>query len=189
MIMRRAYSPRPTTDLFDDSAVLDAIELYRHGAFAQPMHFPFRRLRTDRDHVERSWPDRNKPATVILVEHRPLHLGGAFPYFRCPQCAKLVRILYASSIDVSCRVCSDLQFASQRQRRKARLTAKARRIRNRLWSEAGKPVRPHFMHRKTFDSYVRTLHRIEHAAQHGSHCASVRYRRERERDEDGRLCD
>jgi hypothetical protein len=81
--MRRPKLTRPTVDLFSDGEILDSIALHRHGAFTG-MEFPFRRLRSYRDHVELRFPDRKKPTTAILVEWRPLHFGGRVSLFRLP---------------------------------------------------------------------------------------------------------
>ena len=129
--MRRPKRTHPVVELFSDGEILDSYELYRHGAFRRPMEFPFRRLRTYRDHIELRWRDRNKPPTVVLIEYTPLNYGGERPWFVCPcgyRCARL----YVTSIDARCRRCSELQFTSQRQTRKARLQTKAENIRNRL---------------------------------------------------------
>jgi hypothetical protein len=180
---------RPVVELFRDGEILDSISLYRHGAFNRPTEFPFRRLRTYRDRVELRWPNREKPPQVILFEWRPLYFGGAFPYFLCYKCEQRARRLYLSSIDVACRKCSDLQFKSQRHRRRARLRAKAEKIRNRLWTENGNPAKPYQMHHATYRKHLRMLQAVEHAIRINGHCASIRYRRQRERDEYGQYCD
>jgi hypothetical protein len=79
-----------------------------------------------------------------------------------------------------------LQFTSQRQRRKARLQTKAEKIRNRLWIENNKLIRPYLMPHAVYQRHLRAITRIEHAIRHNGHCASIRYRRYRERDRDGR---
>jgi hypothetical protein len=152
------------------------------------MEFPFRRLRTYRDHIELRWRDRNKPPTVVLIEYTPLNYGGERPWFVCPcgyRCARL----YVTSIDARCRRCSELQFTSQRQTRKARLQTKAENIRNRLWIEGEKLIRPFRMHRATYRKHLRTLHHIEHAIRTDGRFSSIRYRRYRERDNEGRYDD
>jgi hypothetical protein len=180
---------RPVVELFNDGEILDVNMLHRNGAFSgSPMWFPFRRLRTYPDHIEINFRDRNRPPLVLLIERTGLHLGGMRPWFVC-ACGRRCGRLYVTSIDARCRVCSDLQFASQRQRRKARLQTKVENIRARLWIENNKPTRPHYMHRATFQRHLRAISRIEHAIRHGLHCASIRYRRSRERDSDGRYCD
>jgi hypothetical protein len=150
------------------------------------MEFPFRRLRTYRDHIELRWPNRDKPPQIILLDRTKLNYGGTRPWFLCYKCGRRCARLYVSTIDVACRKCADLQFKSQRERRKARLQTKAKKIRNRLWFENNKPVRPHYMHRATFQRHLRTLSKIEYAIRHDLHCASIRYRRRRDRDADGR---
>jgi hypothetical protein len=188
--MRRPKLTRPTTDLFErDGSVIDVNDLHRRGAFRLPMHFPFRRLKTFPDRLEIKWPDQNKPPQIILIERTRLHLGGERPWFVCYKCGHRVGKLYISTIDIGCRHCCDLQFRSQVQTRKARLQTKAEKIRNRLWFENNKPIRPHYMHRATFQRHLRTLSKIEHAIRHKLHCASIRYRRYRERDAGGRYCD
>jgi hypothetical protein len=188
--MRRPKLLHPTTDLFErDGSAFDVNDLAKRGAFLAPgMWFPFRRLKTFPDHIEINFRDRNRPPLVLLVERTRLHLGGSRPWFVC-TCGRRCAMLYVTSIDARCRVCSDLQFRSQAQTRKARLQTKAENIRNRLWIENGKPIRPHYMHRATFQRHLRAISRIEHAIRHGLHCASIRYRRCRERDSDGRYCD
>jgi hypothetical protein len=189
--MRRPSVLRSTTDLFErDGSALDVNQLNRTGAFSGPgMWFPFRRLKTFRDRLEISWPDKTKPPVIILVEYTGLYLGGSRPWFMCPRCQRRVGKLYQLSIDILCRKCYDLGYRSQAQTRKARLQAKVEKIRNRLWFENNKPIRPHYMHRATFQRHLRTISKIEHAIRHGLHCASLRYRRQRERDADGRYSD
>src|SRR5262249_11896160 len=176
------------TDLFHDGDTLDVNQLNRANAFRSPLWFPLRRLKTFPDHIEINFRDRNKPPLVLLIERTRLHLGGSRPWFVC-ACGRRCGKLYVTSIDARCRVCSDLQFRSQAQTRKARLQTKAEKIRARLWIENDKPIRPHYMHRATFQKHLRTINRIEHAIRHRLHYASIRYRRSRERDADGRYCD
>ena len=183
--MRRPKRTHPVVELFSDGEILDSYELYRHGAFRRPMEFPFRRLRTYRDHIELRWPNRDQPPRAILLE-RTQCLDAERTWFLCYKCGRRCAKLYINSIDVACRKCADLQFKSQRERRKARLQTKAKKIRNRLWFENNKPVRPHYMHRATFQRHLRTLSKIEYAIRHDLHCASIRYRRRRDRDADGR---
>jgi len=104
-------------------------------------------------------------------------------------CGRRCGKIYLTSIDARCRVCSDLQFRSQAQTRKARLQTKAERIRNRLWFENNKPVRPRYMHRATFQRHLRAISRIEHAIRHGLHASSPRYQRKRQRDRYGQYYD
>ena len=94
--------------------------------------------------------------------------------------------LYDLGIDVLCRKCYDLGYVSQRSRLRKRLAVKAENIRNRLWLDGEKITRPRYMHEKTFRKHTRMLQRLQHAIHTGTHCASIRYRRQRERDSEGR---
>jgi hypothetical protein len=179
---------RPVVELFSDGEILDSYELYRHGAFRRPMEFPFRRLRTYRDHIELRWPNRDKSAQVILVEWTGC-LDAERPWFLCYKCGRRCAKLYINSIDVACRKCAGLQFTSQRQRRKARQKTKADKIRWQLWTEGEKIIRPRFMHKNTYRQHMHKLRMIEHAIRTGSRLSSVRYYRQRERDSEGRYCE
>jgi hypothetical protein len=185
--MRYPKLLRPTVELFSDGEILDSYDLYRRGAFRRPMEFPFRRLRTYPDHIELRWPDRNKPPQVILLERTPC-VGAERPWFLCYKCGRRCAKLYVNSIDAARRKCAGLQFASQRQRRKTRLRTKADKIRWQLWAEGEKIIRPRGMHKETYRKHIRMLQRIQHAISTGSRLSSIRYRRYRERDEDGRYC-
>src|SRR5262249_43316265 len=103
----------------------------------------------------------------------------------CYKCNRRCAI-YVSSIDVASRHCADLQYASQRQRRKARLKTRLEKVRGRLWIEGGKIIRPRNMPKAIFQRHLRAVARIEHAIRHGLRCSSLRYQRYRERDNDGR---
>jgi len=177
----------PTVELFSDGEILDAYDLNRRGAFSVPMGFPFRRLRSYRDHIELRWRDRNKPPQIILLERTKLNYGGARPWFLCYKCGRRCARLYATSIDVACRKCADLQFTSQRQRRRARLQTKAENIRNRLWTEGEKLIRPFRMRRTTYQKIPQSIapHRTRHPRTNGRF-SSIRYRRWRERDDEER---
>jgi hypothetical protein len=189
--MRRPKLTRPTTDLFErDGSVIDVNDLHRRGAFRAPMWFPFKRLRTFPDRLEIYFRNHNRPPQIVLIERTRLYLGSERPWFLCYKCGRRVGKLYVSSIDIGCRYCCDLGFASQRQRLKKRLAAKAEKIRNRLWCEGEKIIRPRCMHESTFRKHTRMLQRLQQAIHTGSHCGSVpSHYRHRERDADGRYCD
>src|SRR5262245_8860545 len=176
---------RPTVDLFErDGSALDVNDLARRHAFRQPMHFPFKRLRTFPDRVEINFRDRNKPPQIVLIARTALHLGGTRPWFVC-ACGRRCGKLYLTSIDARCRRCSDLQFLSQRSRLKKRLAVKLENIRGQLWLDGEKIIRPRYMHESTFRKHTRMLQRLQQAMHTGTHCASIRYRqRFRERDSD-----
>jgi hypothetical protein len=185
--MRRPRT-HPVVELFSDGEILDSYALYRWGAFRRPMEFPFRRLRTYRDHIELRWPNRDQPPRAILLE-RTRCLDAERTWFLCYKCGRRCARLYVSSIDVACRKCAGLQFTSQRQRRATRLKTRANKIRWQLWSEGEKIIRPRFMHQKTYRQHMHALQRIEQAIRTGSRLSSPRYRRQRERDEYGQYCE
>jgi hypothetical protein len=188
--MRRPKLTRPTVELFSDGEILDVNMLHRQGAFIRPMHFPFRRMKTFPDRIEIYFRDRNRPPQLGLIERTGLHLGGARPWFVCYKCNRRCAKLYAVGVDHWCRRCGDLGWTSQRQRRKKRLAAKAEKIRNQLWRDGEKTIRPRYMHERTFRKHIRMLRRIQNAIHSGSHCGLVQsYYRYRERERDGRYCD
>jgi hypothetical protein len=152
------------------------------------MWFPFKRLRTYPDRLEIYFRDRNRPPQTVLIERIGLYLGGQRPWFLCYKCHRRCAKLYPVGVDHWCRRCGDLQFTSQRQRLKKRLATKAEKIRDRLWFENGKPIRPRLMHKTTYRKHLNAIQRIEHAIRHGLHVSSPRYRRWRERDDEGRYC-
>ena len=178
--------PRPTIELFSDGEILDVNMLNRRHAFSTPLDFPLRRLRTYQDHIQLRWPNRDKPAQIILIERTRMHFGNSPPWFICYKCNRRCAKLYVNSIDIACRKCADLQFASQRQRHKTRLKTKIEKIRGRLWIEGEKIIRPRNMPDRGFQRHLRAIARIEHAIRHGLRCSSIRYQRYRERDADGR---
>jgi hypothetical protein len=106
--MPRPKLTRPSTDLFHDGDTLDAYQLNRVGAFNGPMVFPFRKLRTDRDHIEQHFPVRLPQ--VIVIERTRAGIDAARPWFLCYRCARRCGRLYVNSIDILCRKCADLQW-------------------------------------------------------------------------------
>jgi hypothetical protein len=153
------------------------------------MHFPLRRIKTFPDRMEIYFRDRNRPPQIVLIERTGLHLGGARPWFVCYKCRRRCAKLYAVGVDHWCRRCGELQFTSQRQTPKARLLAKAERVRAALWTEGEKLIRPRYMHRATYRKHLNTLSRIQRAINTGCRIGSPRYRRYRERDAYGQYSD
>jgi hypothetical protein len=187
--MRRPKVLRPIVELFSDGEILDVNMLNRRRAFSVPQHFVLRRLKTFPDHIEINFRDRNRPSQIILIERTRMHFGNTRPWLICYKCNRRRTKLYVTGIDVACRQCADLQYASQRQRRRQRLRTKLEKIRDRLWVEGEKIIRPRYMPDKVFQRHLRAIARIEHAIRHGLRCSSIRYQRYRERDVDGRYCD
>jgi hypothetical protein len=188
--MRRSKFPHPCVELFSDGQMIDVNMLNRRGAFSGPgMWFPFRRLKTYPDRIEINFRDRTRPPQIILVERTRMHFGNTRPWLVCYKCSRRCAILYGSTIDVACQKCAGLQWACQRQRRKTRLQAKAEKIRNRLWRDGEKIIRPRNMREKTYRKHLHMLQLLQHAISTGSGRSLVRsYYRFRERDEDGKYC-
>jgi hypothetical protein len=182
---------RPVVESFSDGEILDSIALYRGGAFVRPCEYALRGLRVYRDHIEQRFIGHAKPpATIAVTWGKRLYFGGhGLPYFICQHCLRRCAKLYLSSIDVACRRCAGLSFWSQGQRRKARLIAKAKRIRAQLWADqTGRPIRPRMMLQTTFRKHMHALTMIEHAINDASRVISPARQRYRERDSQGRYC-
>jgi len=143
--MRRPNVLRPVVELFSDGEILDVNMLNRHCAFSAPQYFPLRRLKTYRDRVEINFRDRNRPPQIILIERTRMHFGNTRPWLTCYKCSRRCAKLYVSSIDVACRQCAEMQYRSQRQRRRARLKTRLEKVRSQLWIEDGKIIRPRNM--------------------------------------------
>jgi hypothetical protein len=82
--------------------------------------------------------------------------GGRRARFHCPACGRTARVLYLSGTDLACRVCSGIQYLSQRLHTPyyARALARANEICVRLGGNPGElvlPPRPRGMHRRTYD--------------------------------------
>jgi hypothetical protein len=50
----------------------------------------------------------------ISIEYTAGQFGGCRPWFRCPQCERRSALLYLGPLGFSCRVCRQLNYASQR---------------------------------------------------------------------------
>jgi len=188
--MHRPRLTRPTTDLFHEGITLDVNQLNRTGAFAQPMIYPLRRLKTFPDHIKLNFRDRARPAQITPIERTDMHFGGTRPWFVC-ACGRRCGKLYVDSLGARCRVCAGLQYLAQRQFWTTRLKARAEKLRRRLdIDKTGKPSRPYYMHRSTYMQHIHMLHRIEHALNTGLPIRWIRSGdRFRPRDNDGRYCD
>jgi hypothetical protein len=176
---------RPTVEDFSDSEILDVNLLHRQRAFAGPVgYFPLRYLKTYRDRIELT-----RPARTIAIVRTRLHSGGLRPWFICPRCRRRCARLYLTSIDVACRICSDLWFTSQRKHRPTRLRLKAKAIRAMLWSDQyGRPLRPRRMGKRVYQRHIMVLTRVQAALSSGSPVISVACQRYRNRDAEGRYC-
>jgi hypothetical protein len=97
-------------------------------------------------------PGVNQPVDII---HTPCHYGGSRPWFRCPDCARRVAVLYGAGKYFLCRHCHNLAYRSQSLNKSGRLLEKALKIKRRLGVNGGirEPAlfRPKGMRQKTFD--------------------------------------
>ena len=188
--MRRRKLTRPTTDLFHEGDTLDVHQLNRTGAFLRPTIYPLRRLKTFPDHIEINFRDRARPPQITLIERTALFAGAltSRPWFICSACSRRCGKLYVTSLGAKCNQCSGLQWTSQRQWHTTRLRVKAAQIRNRLDADpTGKPVRPRYMHVRTFRRLISALAAIDQAIRTGSRLSRVRaHYRYRPRDRAGR---
>jgi len=180
-------SLRPVTA---DCRAINIGELSKLGGSKRPMNFALRGIETHRDYIKlRSLKNPNRPPQIILIDWRRITYGMK-AHFICPRCQAKRAILYFDGLQAYCRVCADLRFASQRQRRCARLRIKAHKIRASLGEENGKPgdpwpVKPFGMSRKVYNRHLQQLIRVETAIHSGERIASPRYRRWRSRNQDG----
>jgi hypothetical protein len=86
--------------------------------------------------------------------------GGRRARFHCPACDRTARVLYLSGTDLRCRVCSRIQYLSQRLHMPhyVRPLARANEICVRLGGNPGElvlPPRPRGMHHRTYDRLQR----------------------------------
>jgi|RhiMetdeSRZDD1v2_1073273.scaffolds.fasta_scaffold150871_2 hypothetical protein len=152
------------------------------------MHFALRGIETHRDHVKLTSPKNpHGPPQIILIDWQRITYGMK-AHFVCPRCQARRAILYFDGLQAYCRACADLRFASQRQRRRARLRIKAHKIRAALGDEKGKPgdlfaARQYLKSRKVYRRRIAALTAIEHELFTKAHTPQSRYR---ERDKKGR---
>lgn len=98
------------------------------------------------------------------------HLGGAQPYFICPEsrCGRRVRILHIKNNQLACRSCSSLSYESQHEEPHLRLLKRAGRLRSRLGGEARAmaplPQKPKRMRQETYEKVSEEILTLEHKA-------------------------
>jgi len=178
---------RPITT---DCRAINIGELSKLGAFKRPTNLALRGIETRNDHIKlRSLKNPDAPAQIILLAWTRITYGLK-TFFICPRCQAKRAILYFDGLQAYCRVWADLRFASQRQRRRARLRIKSHKLRVMLGDENGKPgdpspEKPYGMSRKVYHRHLQHLLKIEVAIHSGERIASPLYRRERERNRDG----
>jgi hypothetical protein len=96
-------------------------------------------------------PGRHK--TLLLMRSLPSGVGGKRAWFVCPACKDSVSKLYYRGEAWKCHSCSNLVYASQRMRKRSRLTKKQEWLSNFVGRG-----RPKGMHQKTYERHVRELH-------------------------------
>src|SRR5262245_11516134 len=164
---------KPLRTVTADCRAISAYELSKLGGFKRPMDFPLRGIETHRDFIRlRSLKNPHAPAQIILLAWTRITYGMK-TFFICPRC----------------QASADLRFASQRQRRRARLRIKSNKIRASLGDENGKPGDPfpprqYLKSRKVYERKIAALAEIEHELL-TKHRSPPRYRREPERNRDG----
>jgi hypothetical protein len=146
---------------------IDVNELNRLGAFARPMEYPFRGLRTSPSLIEyrSQGSPTDRPPQRIPIQWTWCKYGGARPWLMC-QCGRRVGKLYYGNGFLGCRHCAGATYASQRRSRRARLHLKAAQIRQRLGDDGRPcidaiPPRPSGMHRKIYSRLRAELNSIE----------------------------
>ncbi len=122
------------------------------------------RLQADRWRVDVEF--REGALQAIPIVWTRCHFGGGRPWFICRRCNARVAKLYNSGASLSCRVCSDLWYASQRRGSKSRRYLQALKLRLRLRGIANLrepiPERPKRMHKRTYQRLRQRLERLEH---------------------------
>src|SRR5262245_35870591 len=179
---------KPLRPVTIDCRAINVGELSKLGAFKRPMNFALRGIETYHDFIKlRSPKNPDAPPQIILIDWQRITYGMK-AHFVCPRCQARRAILYFDGLQAYCRVCADLRFASQRQRRRARLRIKSHKIRVSLGDENGKPgdlfpLRQYLKSAKVYRRRIAELTAIEHELFTKAHTPQSRYR---ERDKKGR---
>jgi len=104
---------------------------------------------------------------VVYIERTSCHLGGARPWFICPDCRRRVAILYGAPI-LKCRQCHRLAYASTREGHVDRAIRRANRLRAKLgWKPGilnGGGPKPKWMRWPTFERLVEVHNSLVHQA-------------------------
>lgn len=152
---------------------LDVHDLNRRRAFTdRTLVFPnacFRypwldRLSVNRWSVQLQFPSGGSQSIAVVWSW--CHFGGSRPWFQCPHCQRRVGKLYTiGGPYLTCRICREFRYASQRRGAKSRLYLQALKLRLRLGGIASLaepfPDRPRGMHRKTYAKLRLRADRLE----------------------------
>lgn len=101
------------------------------------------------------WRAFDPPERIECVATFP-HLGGIRHWFLCPRCRSRRRVLYAAPFAAvsgwRCRVCWDLRYDSQRQRKHRRWELRREQLEAELAhvDADGVPAKPPRMHWRTY---------------------------------------
>lgn len=115
-----------------------------------------KRLPTGEPHAW-GWRAFDPPERIEYVTTRP-YLGGIRHWFLCPRCKSRRRVLYAIPYAAAsgwrCRVCWNLRYDSQRQRKRRRLALKYERLESELThvDAQGTRSKPPRMHWRTYEN-------------------------------------
>jgi len=100
----------------------------------------------------------------VRIAWTPCFFGGQRPWFICPRCGRMVRMLYGGELFL-CRHCQRLAYEVQRESFTARMRRRADKVRDRLgWTYDDEGEKPKGMHWSTFDRLAQELDRRERAA-------------------------
>ena len=106
-------------------------------------------------------------ATDIRVMWTEPNYGGLRPWFLCPGCRRYCDRLYVDELELKCRKCARLLYASQSMRPAETRIAKIIKIHERLGdpkAEFRTPPRPSGMHRTTYTRLLDELRALEEEA-------------------------
>lgn len=98
---------------------------------------------------------------AIALSWSPRRLGGAQPYFLCPDCARRVRIVYLLAARFRCRFCHGLVYASSQEGPRDRLVRRIQKRRRQLGADPGieapLPPRPKTMRQEAYDQLCKAI--------------------------------
>ena len=102
---------------------------------------------------------------IIGCYWRKAHFGGRYLIFRCSECHRSARVLYAwygshhhEIWFFRCRKCAGITYQSTMGHRWDRSARRIEKLRARLnWRAGAVPIKPRGMHEKTYQSILRQL--------------------------------
>ena len=100
---------------------------------------------------------------VIVCYWQKAHFGGRHLMFRCPECRRSARVLYARYANdriwfFSCRKCASITYQSTMGHRWDRSARRIEKLRARLdWRSDGTAIKPKGMHQRTYECNLAML--------------------------------